>query len=86
MCFQYFLETTKLAELTLLLTDMVEGKIKNMVWHSHNFLLPYSTVEEYFIMRILFIFNLHFPCFAVDELPVFIVIVNIFLNIISVLC
>ena len=51
---------------------------KNLVWHSHNFLLPYITVEEYFINSITFIFNLYFICFVVDELPAFIVIVNIF--------
>ena len=49
---------------------------KNLVWHSHNFLLPYITVEEYFIMSITFIFKLYFLCFVVDELPAFIVIVN----------
>ena len=51
---------------------------KNLVWHSQNFLLPYITIEEYFIIRIPFIFNLYFLCFVVDELPAFIVIVNIF--------
>ena len=24
---------------------------KNLVWHSHNFLLPYITVEEYFFQQ-----------------------------------
>ena len=48
---------------------------KILVWHSHNFLLPYITVEEYFIISITSIFNLYFICFAVDELPAFIIIV-----------
>ena len=49
--------------------------LKNLAWHSHNFPLPYITVEEYFIISITFIVNLHFLCFAVDELPAFIIIV-----------
>ena len=44
---------------------------KNLVWHSHNFFLPYIIVEEYFINSITFIFNLYFLCFVVDELPAF---------------
>ena len=59
---------------------------KNLVWHSHNFLLPYITVEEYFIISIKFIFNLYFLCFVVDELPAFIIIDCNFLNLISVFC
>ena len=51
---------------------------KNRVWHSHNFLLPYITIEEYFIISIAFIFNLYFICFVVDTLPAFTVIVNNF--------
>ena len=47
-------------------------KKKNLVWHSHNFLLP--QVEEYFINSITFIFNLYFIFFIVDELPAFIII------------
>ena len=43
--------------------------LKNLVWYSHNFLLPCSAVEEYFIVSITFIFNLHFLCFVADELP-----------------
>ena len=31
---------------------------KILVWHSHKFLLPYITVEEYFIIYFTFIFNL----------------------------
>ena len=59
------------------LTQPKNGK-KNLVWHSHNFLLPCITVEENFIIIISFIFNLYFLCFVVDELPTFIVIVNNF--------
>ena len=51
---------------------------KNPVRHSHIFLLPYITVEEYFIINITFIFNLYFPCLVVYELPAFTVIVNNF--------
>ena len=43
--------------------------LKNLVWHSHNFLLPCITVEKCFITSITFIFNLYFLCFVVDELP-----------------
>ena len=46
--------------------------------HGKNFLLPYITVEEYFIICFTFIFNLYFLCFVVDELPAFIVILNNF--------
>ena len=53
-------------------------KIKNLVWHSHNFLLPYTAVEGYFIISFTFIFNFYFLCFPVDKLPAFIVIVNNF--------
>ena len=56
------------------------SKEKNLVFHSHNFLLPYITVEEYFIFGIAFKFNLYFLCFVVYELPAFIFIVNNFLN------
>ena len=42
-------------------------KLKNVVWHSHNFLLPYITVEEYFIICLTFIFNLYFLCFVVGS-------------------
>ena len=47
---------------------------KNLVWHTHNFLLPYITVKECFIINNTFVFNLYFLCFAVDELPAFIII------------
>ena len=53
-------------------------KIKNLVWHSHNFLLSYITLEECFIISFTFIFNYYFLCFVVDKLPDFIVIVNNF--------
>ena len=53
---------------------------KNLMWHSHNLLLPYIIVEEYFINNITFIFNLYFMCFVVDELPAFIIIVYNFLT------
>ena len=33
---------------------------KNLVWPSHNFLLPYITVEEYFIISFTFMLNLFF--------------------------
>ena len=36
---------------------------KNLVWHSHNFLLLYITVEEYFFVNIIFIFNSYFCAF-----------------------
>ena len=48
-------------------------KKKYLVWHSHNFLLPYITAEEYFIIIIAFIINLYFLCFAVNKLPAFII-------------
>ena len=48
------------------------------MWHSHNFFLPYFTVEECFTISITFIFNLYFLHFVVDKLPAFIVTVNIF--------
>ena len=35
---------------------------KYLVSHSHNFLLPCIRVEESFIIRIKFIFNLYFLC------------------------
>ena len=41
-------------------------KKKNLVWHSHNFLLPYITLEVYFIICFTFIFNHYFLCFVVD--------------------
>ena len=34
----------------------LQGK-KNLAWHSHNFVLPCNTVEEYFIIKITFIFH-----------------------------
>ena len=46
---------------------------KNLVWHSHNFLLPCITV-----ISITFIFKLYFPCFVDDELPAFIIAIYIF--------
>ena len=55
-------------------------KKKILVWHSHNFLLPYTAVEEYFIISFTFIFNLYFLCFVVDKIPAFIVILYIFLT------
>ena len=48
---------------------------KNLLWHSHNFLLPYITVEEYFLISITFILNLYFLSFVADELPASIIIV-----------
>ena len=51
---------------------------KILVWHSHNFLLPYITVEEYYIICFTFICNLYFQWLVVDELPAFIVTVNNF--------
>ena len=51
---------------------------KNMVWHSHNFLLPCIIVEKYFINCITFIFNLYFISFVVNELPAFIIIIYSF--------
>ena len=53
--------------------------LKTRVWHSHNFLLPNITVEQYFIVNITFIINLYFLCFVVHELPAFIRIVYTFL-------
>ena len=53
------------------------NKIKNLVWHLHNILLPYITVEEYFIIYFTFMFNLYSRV-VVDELFTFIVIVNHF--------
>ena len=61
-------------EVTLLSSDKTLKK-KILVWHSHNFLLPYNTVEECFIIGITFTFNLYFLCFVVDELPASIIIV-----------
>ena len=58
----------------------LKKNLKNLVWHSHNFLLPYIIVEEYFFNSITFIFNLYFICFVVDELPFFIIIVYNFLT------
>ena len=52
----------------------------NLAWHSHNFLLPCITVEEYFIISIAFIFNLYILCFVVDESSTFIIIVYNFLT------
>ena len=48
---------------------------KNLVWYSHNFLLPCITVEEYFIISITITFNVYFLCFVSDELHAFIIIV-----------
>ena len=58
-------------------TTLKKNKIKkkNLMWHSHNFLLPYIT--EYFIISITFIFNLYFLGFVDDELLAF---TNILLN------
>ena len=42
---------------------------KSLVWHSHNFPLPYITVEEYIVFSITFIFNLYFYFVVVDEFP-----------------
>ena len=42
-----------------------ESIIKNLLKHSQNFLLPYITVEKYFIIIITFIFNLYFLYFVV---------------------
>ena len=53
--------------------------IENVVWHSHNFILPCITVEEYFIISITFMFNPHFLCFVADELSALITIVYNFL-------
>ena len=58
----------------------VKITLKNLVWHSHNFLLPYITVEEYFIISITFMFNLYFLYFVADELPASIIIVYNFLT------
>ena len=41
-------------------------KKKNLVWHSHNLLLPYITVGKYFIIGITFIFNFYFLGFVAD--------------------
>ena len=49
-------------------------KLKNLVWYSHNFLLPCIAVEEFFINSSIFMFNLCFLCFVVGELPAFIII------------
>ena len=57
---------------------IINNKKKILVWHSHNFLLFYITVEEYFIICFTFIFNLYYLRFVVDKLPAFIVIVNNF--------
>ena len=65
---------------TYLYDGCVVSNLKNLVWHSHNFLLPYITVEEHFIICFTFIFNLYFQWFVVDELPAFIVTVNNFLT------
>ena len=55
-------------------------KKKNLVRHSHNFLLPYIMLEEYFINSLTFIFNFYCICFVVDELFAFIIIVYNFLT------
>ena len=54
--------------------------LKNLVSHSQNFLLPYSTVKEYFVNGITFIFILFFICFVGDEKVAFIITVKIFLT------
>ena len=54
--------------------------IENVVWHSHNFILPCITVEEYFIISMAFIFNPYFLCFVVDEFPAIIINVHDFLT------
>ena len=68
-------ERMKVIQRELILTHSLR---KNLVWRSHNFLLPYITVEEYCIICFTFIFNLYFQWFAVDELPAFIATVNKF--------
>ena len=51
---------------------------KNLVWHSHIFLLPCITVEGYFNISITFIFDLYFLWFVADELHDSVIIVYIF--------
>ena len=51
---------------------------KNLVWHSHNILLPSITAEEYFKISIKLIFKPYFPCFVDDKLQDFIINVNNF--------
>ena len=53
----------------------IKKKKKNLVFQSHNFLLPYIMLKEYFINSIAFIFKLYFICFIVDEFRDFIIIV-----------
>ena len=67
----YIVENKK----TVLSLSSIKYIKENLVWPSHNFLLPYITVEEYFIVSITFIFNLYFLCFVVHELLAFIIIV-----------
>ena len=75
-CFYVFL---KLAIMFSRLLISCENK-KNLVWYSHNFLLLYITVDEYFIISITFVFILYILCFVADELPVFVIIVYDFLT------
>ena len=57
----------------------VKGKKKKfLVWHSHNFSLPYIAAEESFIISTKSIFNLYFLCFILDKLHAFKIIVYIF--------
>ena len=72
--------------LRCILTSIIDFNLKNLVWHSHIFLLPYIIVEEYFINSITFIFNLYFICFVVDDVPAFIIIVYDFWTYFSVFC
>ena len=53
---------------------------KNLLWNSHNFLLPYITVEEYFIISIIFLFNLYSLWFVLDESVAFMIIVYNFVT------
>ena len=51
------------------------------MWHSHNFLLLFITIKEYFIISITFIFSIYFLCFVVGKLSVFkFIIFNFYLN------
>ena len=67
----------------IIILRFLSQTIKNLVWHSHNFLLPYTiAVEEYFTTSNTFMFNLYFIRFVIDELPPFIIIVwNFCLNV-----
>ena len=41
-------------------------KNMKMVWHSHSFLLSYTTVEDNFIIGTVFIFKLYFLRFEAE--------------------